>query len=139
MEHSFSRVFTLDEIAEIARLLLQQRTSDIITLFGPMGAGKTTLVKSIIRECGAIDQGNSPSFGLIHEYRSDAGNPVAYHLDAYRLHSEEEAFDLGLEEYWDMDVLFFIEWPEKLGQILPANTFEVHLNHAQEDKRHISW
>ena len=139
MHHTFSKTFGLDELSEVAKAILDRRTSDIVLLHGPIGAGKTTLVKAILQQLKAVDQGTSPTYGLLNEYVDADGNLIACHLDAYRLNSEEEAFDLGLEEYWVQDLLFFIEWPEKLGQVLPIDVFRIEISSTPDGKRQVSW
>ena len=85
-----------------------------------MGVGKTTLIKSLIKQLGAVDSGNSPSYGLVNEYHNANGKLVAYHFDFYRIESEEEALDMGIEEYFNSNAYIFIEWPEKIAKLLPA-------------------
>ena len=137
MATHFSQTFGIEELPQIAAALLEQKTAHIILLNGPMGAGKTTLAKELIQALGAADAGNSPTFGLLNEYASSSGEVIAYHLDAYRLNNEEEAFDLGLEEFWAQNTPFIIEWPDKLGSVLPSDAFFVHLDYAEEGKRQI--
>jgi tRNA threonylcarbamoyladenosine biosynthesis protein TsaE len=139
MATTFSQTFGIEELPQIAALLLKQKTSHIILLNGPMGAGKTTLVKELIQALGAVDAGSSPTFGLLNEYASKSGEVMAYHLDAYRLTDEEEAYDLGLEEFWAQNTPFIIEWPDKLGSLLPSDAFFVFLDYAEGGKRQIRW
>lgn len=139
MAPKFSQTFGIEELPQIATALLEQRTSHIILLNGPLGAGKTTLVKALIQALGAADTGTSPTFGLLNEYASISGEVIAYHLDAYRLNNEEEAYDLGLEEFWAQNTLFIIEWPDKLGSVLPSDAFFVNLDYTDDGKRQIRW
>lgn len=82
----------------------------LLLLKGNLGAGKTTLIKGIVKALGGDDVVNSPSFSLINEYESDSGN--IYHMDLYRVRSEEELSDLGIEEFLDSGDYCLIEWPE---------------------------
>lgn len=93
---------------------------------GEMGAGKTTFITELCRQLGVEeDITNSPSFSIVNEYRSDTTAELIYHFDFYRLESEEEAFDIGAEDYFDSGALCFIEWPERVENLLPGDTVDV--------------
>ena len=77
--------FTISEIDTIAKKIVTNFKQNIICFYGPMGVGKTTLIKAIIKELGAVDSGNSPTFGLVNEYPTKNGDVVAYHFDFYRI------------------------------------------------------
>lgn len=115
------------QLQEIAQRLIETATSKIICFHAPMGAGKTTLIKAILKELGAGDTGHSPTFGIVNEYHYQDGELLAYHFDFYRLNDEMEALDLGLEDYLSRDVWIFIEWPEKIASFLPENACHVHI------------
>lgn len=100
---------------------------------GDMGAGKTTFITELCRQLGVEDAANSPSFSIINEYRSDTTAELIYHFDFYRLDSEEEALDLGAEDYFDSGALCFIEWPEKVENLLPGDTVEVAITVNESD------
>jgi len=91
---------------------------EIFALHGVLGAGKTQLVKGLARGLGYSGDVTSPTFTLVHEYRG--GRLPLYHLDLYRLKSESEGIDIGLEEYLPSDGVTIIEWPDRLASILPA-------------------
>ena len=93
----------------------------IICFHGPMGSGKTTLIKSLVKHLGGMEQASSPSFGIVNEYHFPDGRLLGYHFDFYRLNDPTEALDLGLEDYLNQDVWIFIEWPEKVADLLPHN------------------
>jgi tRNA threonylcarbamoyladenosine biosynthesis protein TsaE len=93
---------------------------EIIALHGVLGAGKTQLVKGLARGLGFPGNVTSPTFTLIHEYRG--GRLPIYHIDLYRIRSEKEAVDLGLEEYLPGDGVTVIEWPDRIPSLLPAQT-----------------
>ncbi len=110
MEKTF-RIRELAELDAVAELLSELVLSHTILLFrGGMGAGKTTLIKSLCSRLGVADDMSSPTFSIVNEYESDRG-PV-YHFDLYRIEREEELFDLGAEEYLHSGYLCLVEWPE---------------------------
>jgi tRNA threonylcarbamoyladenosine biosynthesis protein TsaE len=97
---------------------------DVIALEGELGAGKTTLARAFIRACGIREEVPSPTFTLVQVY--DAGATTIWHFDLYRLRSPAEAWELGIEDAFN-DGISLIEWPERLGPLLPARRLEVHL------------
>jgi tRNA threonylcarbamoyladenosine biosynthesis protein TsaE len=122
----------LDGIRPIALDLLERlKTGSIVVLVGEMGAGKTTFTQSVLRAMGIEDLEGSPTYSLINEYVSPYFGKV-YHMDLYRLNSLDEALDIGIEELLYQNVICFIEWPEKIKELLPDNTIWVYLR-ANED------
>jgi tRNA threonylcarbamoyladenosine biosynthesis protein TsaE len=93
---------------------------EIIALHGVLGAGKTQLVKGLARGLGFEGDVTSPTFTLIHEYLG--GRLPLYHIDLYRIRSEKEAVDLGIEEYLPSDGITVIEWPDRIPSLLPPQT-----------------
>lgn len=107
---------------------------DVITLSGDLGAGKTTLTQAIGHGLAvpADHDITSPTFGLLHEY---PGRLPLYHMDFYRLRSEEDLLELGVEEYLEGEGLCVIEWPDRLGALLPPERLEVELAHTGPTSR----
>ena len=103
----------------------------IVALEGQMGAGKTTFVQTILKSIGVEELEGSPTYSLINEYQSSLLGKV-YHLDLYRLNSIDEVYDIGIEELLYQNVVCFIEWPEKMHEMLPDNTIWVYLR-VEED------
>jgi tRNA threonylcarbamoyladenosine biosynthesis protein TsaE len=103
----------------------------IVALEGQMGAGKTTFVQTILKSIGVEELEGSPTYSLINEYQSSLLGKV-YHLDLYRLNSIDEVYDIGIEELLYQNVVCFIEWPEKMQEMLPDNTIWVYLR-VEED------
>ena len=120
-------IYTIQELDEVSVKILDQACSKILCFYGEMGAGKTTLIKALVRYLDGGDQANSPTFGIVNEYQNSNGDLLGYHFDFYRLDSEEEALDLGLEDYFSQDTWIFIEWPEKIGTQLPENYTRISL------------
>ncbi|MEO1013276.1 MAG: tRNA (adenosine(37)-N6)-threonylcarbamoyltransferase complex ATPase subunit type 1 TsaE [Bacteroidota bacterium] len=135
MKHTF---FTLTQNQKTAKEILDCVSSKTLAFHGPMGSGKTTLIKAIIKELGASDTGNSPSFGIVNEYHDDSGALLAYHFDFYRLEDETEALDLGLEDYLDQDVWIFMEWPEKIASLLPVEKTVIQLEILDKNTRKLA-
>jgi tRNA threonylcarbamoyladenosine biosynthesis protein TsaE len=102
--------------------------------YGPMGAGKTTMIKALCAELGATGVVNSPTFALVNEYITPQGEPI-YHLDLYRINSVEELFDLGYEEYFHGNHYVFIEWAEKAESLLPEPLAKVTIEPDEAGKR----
>lgn len=100
----------------------------------PMGAGKTTFISEICRQLGVEDDSGSPTFSIINEYSDREGKPV-YHFDFYRIDDIEEALDLGLDDYFESGALCFVEWPEKIGSLLPEDAVAVAIDVAPDGSR----
>jgi tRNA threonylcarbamoyladenosine biosynthesis protein TsaE len=121
------RINSLEEIQKTARSFLGCfEGNKIFAFYGPLGSGKTTFIKALCRELKAEDNVSSPSFSIINEYISEENGEI-YHFDFYRLEKQEEAYDLGYEEYFYTGNLCFIEWPEIVEDILPENTIHVRI------------
>ena len=118
----------------IARLLFP---GAVVALIGPLGAGKTHLVRAIAIGLDIANPAvvNSPTFVLIQEY--DAKLPI-YHFDAYRLVSEAAFADLGVHEYFEGNGVCLIEWADKLGPLCPADAITVHIDGVGDEARRIS-
>lgn len=127
-----TKTFTINNLQEIDKVAEQFVTfiscsslqSNIIAFYGAMGAGKTTFIKAICKALGVKENVNSPTFTIVNEYSSSRGFPV-YHFDFYRINKIEEAYDIGVEEYFSGDGLCLIEWSEKIDNILPRDTVKV--------------
>lgn len=103
-------------------------------LYGPLGAGKTTLAKGIARGLGVHDTVTSPTYTLVSEY---AGRLPLYHVDLYRIGDEEEYLQLGLEDLIDRSGVTLIEWPERAGGELPASAASISIRVSGPDAREI--
>lgn len=106
----------------------------VFLFYGDMGAGKTTLIKSICACLGATDHVTSPTFSIVNEYNS-ASRQKIYHFDFYRIKSQTEALDMGYEEYFYSGNYCFIEWPEKIDGLLPENYIRVEIKVTGENSR----
>jgi tRNA threonylcarbamoyladenosine biosynthesis protein TsaE len=106
----------------------------IFAFYGSMGAGKTTIIKAICEALGAVDIITSPTFTLINEYKT-AGDEYLYHFDFYRIKKTEEVFDFGFEEYLASGAYCFLEWPEKVCDILPPETVNVRITVDNNEQR----
>jgi tRNA threonylcarbamoyladenosine biosynthesis protein TsaE len=110
---------------------------NVVALYGPMGAGKTTLVREICAQLGSEDTVTSPTFALINRYDTAEGAPI-FHFDFYRIERPEEAFDMGYEEYFYSDGLCLVEWPEKVEELLPDEVMKVTITPTSPTKRTIT-
>ena len=117
----------LDDLPTAAAELVKKSEGlSVWLLKGDLGAGKTTLVKQIVKQFGVEGTVASPTFSIVNQYDATDGK-VLYHFDLYRLKNELEAFDIGLEDYLTSGNLCLIEWPEKLEKLLPNKFFEVQI------------
>lgn len=131
--------YELNEIAKVVQKIRNAATSKILCFYGPMGAGKTTLIKHLVSHLGGIDGANSPTFGIVNEYHTSTDELLAYHFDFYRLEDETEVLDLGFEDYLNQDVWIFIEWPDKIKSFLPKDVFNLHIEIKDLTTRKISF
>lgn len=134
---NFSHTFNLDQINIIASQILTEASPQKIFLFyGEMGAGKTTLIKAMSQALGIEGQASSPTFAIVNEYAGKAG-PV-FHFDFYRLKNQTEALDMGYEEYFYSGNYCFIEWPERIPDLLPPNYAEIHISANADGSRQVT-
>lgn len=119
-----------------SQLLAAVGNQRVLLFYGSMGAGKTTFISAICRQLGVVDAPSSPTFAIVNEYHS-AAEPL-YHFDFYRIKSEQEAFDLGYEDYFYSGSYCLVEWPEKITGLLPDDAVHIHITAATDGTRRIS-
>jgi len=126
-----------DNLSEAARKVIEFSADIKVWLFeGQMGAGKTTLIKSICEVLGVKDNVSSPTFSLVNEYHT-AKNEIFYHFDFYRIKSEEEASDIGVDEYFYSDEYCFVEWPSLITSLWPDEYVYITIEIISEKERKI--
>lgn len=128
------KTYHLKELPEIAELILSQATNKTLLFYGEMGTGKTTLIKELTKQLGTMEPANSPTFSLVNEYATHQGETV-YHFDFYRIESEAEAYDMGMEEYFHGDAWCLVEWPSCVENLLPLDSIQLHLTKNQDATR----
>lgn len=124
-----------NELAIIARKIIETANSKIFLFYGSMGVGKTTLIKEISHQLGTLDDASSPSFSIVNEYEISEG--LIYHFDFYRIQKPQEALDLGFEDYLYSGNYVFIEWPEKIEMLLPEDAVVIELTKNKDNTRTI--
>jgi len=120
--------------AAVRKLLKLSGNSRLFAFYGPMGAGKTTIIKAICEVLGAVDLVSSPTFTIVNEYRTFNGESL-YHIDFYRIKKRDEVFDFGAEEYLSAGSYCFIEWPELIEDMLPPGTVKVRISVGDNEER----
>jgi tRNA threonylcarbamoyladenosine biosynthesis protein TsaE len=110
--------FSLEEINDVAQQILDQNPNKVILFHGEMGVGKTTLIKVLAKKLGVTDATSSPTFSLVNEYQA-SNNLLVYHFDFYRIKNEMEALDMGVDDYLYSNNWCFIEWAEKIPNLIP--------------------
>ncbi|WP_066218026.1 tRNA (adenosine(37)-N6)-threonylcarbamoyltransferase complex ATPase subunit type 1 TsaE [Formosa haliotis] len=121
-----TREYHINDLEVVAKQILETATSKTILFYGDMGAGKTTLIKALVKLLGCKDDVSSPTFSIVNEYSINEG--LVYHFDFYRLKDEEEAYNFGIEDYLDSKEWIFIEWPDQVKNILsnePCNRLKI--------------
>lgn len=125
-------LFSLPDAA--ACLLEEYPDARVFAFYGEMGAGKTTFIRELSKLLGCGNEVASPTFTLVNEYQCRSGMPV-YHIDLYRIEDIGEAYDFGINEYLEGKYYCFIEWPEKIRQLLPAETVSVSIAVGRDGSR----
>ncbi len=128
---------SLDTINNTAKEFLKKYNSGVFCFYGEMGAGKTTFIKALCEELNVKDNVTSPSFAIINEYKTN-DNKTIFHFDFYRIKDENEAFDMGYEDYFYSENTCFVEWPEKINSLLPNNRVDVTITVSDNLKRIIT-
>ena len=132
-------VKNISELQMVAKELLPYMHSNpVITFYGKMGAGKTTLIKAICKEMGVKNTVTSPTFALVNEYTTSS-NETIFHFDFYRINNIEEIYDFGYEEYFYSGHCCFVEWPELADSILPDDALQIKIFESSRGIRKISW
>ena len=126
--------YSLEELPEIASQLIKSVPEKILLFYGEMGVGKTTLIKEIVKQLKVDDVVTSPTFSLVNEYHSRKGERI-YHFDFYRIEQEEEALDIGIDEYFNSNAWCLVEWPERIKNLVPLNAVEIHLSRNDNGTR----
>ncbi len=128
--------YTLNELSLIAKKIIATANSKILLFYGEMGVGKTTLIKEIVSQLGSSDIVSSPTFSLVNEYHSNLSDSI-FHFDFYRIVNEEEALDIGIEEYFYNNNWCLIEWPNKVENLLPLNSTIITISSNENQLRTI--
>lgn len=138
MKTDIIQINDLSEIQNAAQEFVQKMNDNtVFAFYGEMGAGKTTFIKAICEALGVEDVINSPTFSIVNEYRSQTGELI-YHFDFYRINKVEEVYDFGYEDYFYSGALCFIEWPEKITDLLPPNYVAVTIQVNENDSRTVT-
>lgn len=120
-------IFSLSDIATAAsKLLAISQEYKVIAFHGEMGAGKTTLVHALCTALGVKGNISSPTFSIINEYSTPAGDPV-YHIDLYRVKDNMEAINAGVEDCLYSGQACWVEWPERAPSIFPEKTLHISI------------
>ena len=129
-------IFSLDEIDQVADKIITSNPQKVILFNGEMGVGKTTLIKALAKRLGVEQVTNSPTFSLVNEYEAGNGRLI-YHFDVYRLNNKSEAYDIGIDEYLYSGEWCFIEWAEKITELIPEEYTEINIKTLTSGKRHL--
>jgi tRNA threonylcarbamoyladenosine biosynthesis protein TsaE len=128
--------YSLENLAEIASLIIATAKNKTLLFYGEMGVGKTTLIKEICKQLEVEDTISSPTFSLVNEYKTSK-NVSVYHFDFYRITKQEEALDMGIEEYLYNNDWCLIEWPQNVENLLPLESVEIHLTTLENGQRNV--
>ncbi|MGI4805259.1 MAG: tRNA (adenosine(37)-N6)-threonylcarbamoyltransferase complex ATPase subunit type 1 TsaE [Janthinobacterium lividum] len=130
-------IYSEKDIAQAAKHLISSVENQKILLFyGEMGAGKTTFIKAFCAALGVKDTVSSPTFSIVNEYHYH--EEIVYHFDCYRLKTQTEALDLGMEEYLYSNEYCLIEWPEKIPDLLPENYLRINIEIQPDQQRKLT-
>ncbi|MCR5551287.1 MAG: tRNA (adenosine(37)-N6)-threonylcarbamoyltransferase complex ATPase subunit type 1 TsaE [Bacteroidales bacterium] len=126
---------TEEQLDQVAEAILKAHPEErVFGFYGEMGAGKTTLIKALCRALGVRDVTSSPTFAIINEYWTEAGEPL-YHFDFYRIDEPADATRVGFEEYLYSGHYCFIEWTEKVEEILQGDFVPITIERVDDNTR----
>ncbi len=130
-------IFELEQIGAVAKAVWKEGKKHKVWIFhASMGTGKTSFIHALCQELGVEDTVSSPSYGIINEYLSPEVGTI-YHMDWYRLKSQEEAIQAGVEDALYSGNLCLVEWPEKAAGLLPENCFELNMEVLDQKMRRL--
>ncbi len=128
--------YALKDLAEVAKEIIAVAKNKTLLFYGQMGVGKTTLIKEFCKQLKVLDNISSPTFSLVNEYQT-ATEAKVFHFDFYRIEDEEEALDIGVEEYFYTNNWCLIEWPENIENLLPLDAVQIQLTILEDGQRNI--
>lgn len=128
--------YSLNELTAVAEEIVATAPHKILLFYGDMGVGKTTLIKELCKVLGVEDIASSPTFSLVNEYKTNT-NETVFHFDFYRIEDEEEAYDMGIEDYFYSNNWCLVEWPENIKNLLPLDTVSISINLLENGQRNI--
>ncbi len=128
--------YSQKELPQIAKSILNYSTSRVFLFYGTMGVGKTTLIKELSHQLGAQEIASSPTFSIVNEY--EIPEDLIYHFDFYRIETPQEALDLGFEDYLYSGHYVFIEWPEKIAELLSEDAVKLQIEKNKNGRRTLS-
>jgi tRNA threonylcarbamoyladenosine biosynthesis protein TsaE len=130
-------IFSIDQLEEVAQQIIANNPKKVILFHGEMGVGKTTLIKQLCKTLGVTGATSSPTFSLVNEYEAN-DNQLVYHFDFYRLNKEEEALDMGVDDYLYSGNWCFIEWAEKIPNLIPEIHSVITISLLADGKRSLT-
>lgn len=127
-------VKSLEELPALATRIISEYEHKTIAFYGEMSAGKTTFIKALCASLGVSSaEVCSPTYSIVNEYNTPSDVKI-YHFDFYRIKDENEAFDMGYEEYFYSDAFCFIEWPEKITNLLPEKLLKIQIESVGNER-----
>lgn len=131
-----NKTYSLEGLDGVAAEIIALVNQKILLFYGQMGVGKTTLIKEICKQLEISDNISSPTFSLVNEYQTK-NNDKVFHFDFYRIADEEEALDMGIDDYFYNNDWCLVEWPENIKNLLPLDAVEIHLTILDDGKRNL--
>ncbi len=125
--------YHLKDIDAIASSVLEHLESKTLVFNGTMGAGKTTFINALLKAMQSDDVATSPTFSIVNEYTIP--NDKIYHFDFYRIESLDEAYNFGIEDYLSSNHWLFMEWPERIEELLPEDAQTIIITDIKDNKR----
>jgi tRNA threonylcarbamoyladenosine biosynthesis protein TsaE len=128
--------YNIEDLQTIANEVIKIANNKVFLFYGEMGAGKTTLIKELTKCLGSTDNVSSPTFSIVNEYDTD--NKSIYHFDLYRIEDQYDVMSFGFEEYLDSGNWVFIEWPERIPDLLPQSFTTINIEIVNFNERKIT-
>ena len=135
MEYISENIIDLELIGKKI-IKYSNKKSNIFTFEGEMGVGKTALIKIILKHLKVKDLVKSPTFSIVNEYLT-SDNKIIYHFDFFRIKDKIEVINIGFEDYLDSSNFCFIEWPNRIKNLLPNDINKIKMEYISEKKRKI--
>jgi len=125
--------YNIQDITTVAEAVIKQLTSKTILMYGDMGVGKTTFIKSFVKALKSDDDVTSPTFSIVNEYVTPSDK--VFHFDLYRIKDENEALQFGIEDYLYSNNWIIIEWPDRIENLYPNNANTITITQNKDNSR----